>query len=55
MAFGLLGKNIGPMGLIGSLFDKNKKDSQGPGGITGAASHYGAGASALARDPLQLK
>lgn len=57
MAFGLLGKNLGPMGALGTMLnrDKSKGDGKAP-----AASGLGAGAALLsrqdqrARDPLAM-
>jgi len=57
MAFGLLGKNLGPMGALGSLLNRDKKK---PGdGVSGPAG-LGAGAALLSRqdqrapDPLAM-
>jgi len=55
VAFGMLGKNLGPMGALGSLLDRSKTK---PGGKPSPA--LGAGASLLsrqdqrARDPLAM-
>lgn len=56
MAFGLLGKNLGPMGALGSLLNRDKK-KPGSGTPVGA---LGAGAALLSRqdqrapDPLAM-
>jgi len=56
MAFGLLGKNLGPMGALGSLLNRDKKK---PGSGTPAAG-LGAGSALLSRqdqrapDPLAV-